>query len=75
MFWRKYGESSVEEYQYAQNLGKDWLNYEKRTDIKSKRDSRLTAFLRGLGKIDSGLTIRRFLTSEELAEFVKQDVA
>ena len=74
LFWLGHGIYTVEEYEHAQKLGKDCLIYEKRIDV-GRRDPKLQAFLDRIGKVETGLTIRRFNTIDVLAEFVKQDVA
>ena len=74
IFWRGYGEYTIEEFEHAIKLGKSCLVYEKRSDIES-RDPRLTAFLERIGKVTTGLvTIKWFKTPEDLGEYVKDDV-
>ena len=41
LFWKGYGEDTIEEYEHAKNLNKDCLIFEKRADIEVQRDSRL----------------------------------
>lgn len=75
VFWKGYGDYTIEEYKYARRQGKDCLIYEKRAEINGQRDERLQTFLDQIGKVETGLTVRWFNTPEELREFVKQDVA
>jgi tetratricopeptide (TPR) repeat protein len=75
IFWKGYGEYTIEEFDYARAKGKDCLIYEKREAIESARDPALQDFLNRLSKVESGLTIRWFNRPEELASFIKQDVA
>jgi tetratricopeptide (TPR) repeat protein len=75
IFWKGYGAYTIEEFRHAQTLGMDCLIYEKRKDIEGGRDPELEAFLDGLGNVQSGLTIGRFSTPEELGELVKKNVA
>ena len=75
LFWRDYGEYTVDEFNYATERNKDRLIYEKRAGIDGKRDPKLQAFLDQVGKVETGLTARWFNTTEELREAVKQDAA
>lgn len=73
IFWRGYGEYTIEEFDHAIKLGKSCLVYEKRSDIES-RDPRLTAFLEKIGRVQGLVTIKWFETPEDLGKFVKDDV-
>lgn len=75
LFWKGYGDYTIEEYEHARRLGKDCLVYEKRAGVEGQRDARLDEFLVGIGGVESGLTVKWFDTPEELRELVKQDVA
>lgn len=75
LFWRGYGDYTIDEFDYATEKDKDRLIYEKRDGIEGKRDPRLQAFLDRIGKVESGLTIRWFDTPAELCEGIKQDTA
>ena len=75
IFWKGYGAYTIEEFEHARTLGMDCLIYEKRKDIEEGRDPDLEAFLDRLGNVQSGLTIGRFSTPEELGELVKRNVA
>jgi len=75
LFWKGYGEYTIDEFEYAREAGKACLIYEKRTDIENQRDAQLQTFLDRLNTVETGLTIRWFNEPEELAEFIKQDVA
>ena len=75
VFWKGYGERTIEEFDRARTIGKDCLVYEKQLDIDGLRDPRLAAFLDTLGDVELGLTMHRFGNGEELARFVKSDVA
>jgi hypothetical protein len=74
IFWKGYGQYTVDEFDHARNVGKSCLVYEKRSALED-RDSRLAEFLDRIGTVETGLTIRRFETPDQLGEFVKQDVA
>jgi hypothetical protein len=73
VFWKGYGDYTIEEYEHSCKLGKDCLIYEKRPDLEG-RDPRLQSFLDRVGQVETGLTIQRFETPEELAEIIQQDV-
>jgi tetratricopeptide (TPR) repeat protein len=74
LFWNGYGEWTQDEFNQARKMRKDCLLYEKRTEI-DERDPRLQAFLDIHNKVQPGLTIRWFEQPDQLAEFVKEDVA
>jgi len=74
VFWRGYGDYTIDEFDHAKKLRKDCLIYEKRTDIEG-RDAQLQEFLDKLGKVESGLSIRWFETPEELQAAVHHDAA
>ena len=75
LFWLGYGEYTIEEYEKARSLHKPCLIYERHIDVE-QRDPRLTTFLEDMQHVTdpSGLTIRRFQTSTELAGQVNNDV-
>ncbi len=73
LFWRVYGEYTIQEYQTACDLGMDRLIFEKRVAVE-QRDSELQQFLDEIGQVREGVTIRWFTSLEELRNFVKQDV-
>jgi Domain of unknown function (DUF4062) len=75
VFWRDYGDYTIDEFTYANEKHKDCLIYEKRAGIEDQRDPKLQAFLNQIGKVETGLTVRWFNTVEELSEGVRQDVA
>jgi DNA polymerase III delta prime subunit len=75
VFWRGYGEYTIDEFNWAGKNNKERLIYEKRSDIEGKRDAKLQTFLDEISKVETGLTIRRFNTPEELSNFIKDDVA
>ena len=75
LFWNGFGKYTHDEFEYARQLQKDCLIFEKRDDIEGKRDPTLQEFLQRLGDVKSGLTIRRFHTLEELSQYIKADVA
>lgn len=75
LFWKGYGNYTIEEYEHAIKKRKDCLIYEKRFDIENKRDPQLEEFLKRLGKVETGHTIRWFNTAEELRKHVQEDVA
>lgn len=74
VFWKGYGEYTIDEFEAARNLGKDLLVYEKRSGIED-RDPRLEQFLSEIGAVERGLTVRWFDTPQELGDAVKDDVA
>jgi hypothetical protein len=74
LFWKGYGVHSLGEYELARRLGKPCLVYEKRADLE-RRSPKLQAFLDEISDVRSGLTIRWFKTSDELARMVKNDFA
>ena len=75
LFWKGYGDYTIEEYEHAQKLGKDCLIYEKRAALNGQRDPRLQAFLDRLGNVETGLTIKWFDDPLQLSEAIKDDVA
>lgn len=75
LFWKGYGDYTIEEYEHAQKLGKDCLIYEKRAALNGQRDPRLQAFLDRLGNVQTGLTIKWFDDPLQLSEAIKDDVA
>lgn len=74
VFWKGYGAGTIEEFEEATLLGMDCFLYEKREDIEGSRDSELQAFLDQVGEPESGLTIGRFSTPDELSVQIKKDV-
>src|SRR5215471_4990565 len=75
LFWREYGDYTIEEYEHARKLGKDCLIYEKRAALNGQRDPRLQTFLDRLGNVETGLTIKWFDDPLQLSEAIKDDVA
>src|SRR5262245_25817344 len=75
LFWKGYGDYTIEEYEHARKLGKDCLIYEKRAALNGQRDPRLQAFLDRLGNVETGLTIKWFDDPLQLSEAIKDDVA
>jgi hypothetical protein len=73
LFWKGYGEYTIDEFEEAQRLRKPCLIYEKQIEIERDRAPELQAFLDGLGGVEDGLTIQRFDTTAELEGFVKRD--
>jgi hypothetical protein len=74
IFWKGYGDYTIEEFEYAQKLKKPCLIYEKRTELED-RDPALQTFLNAISEVKTGLTINWFDTLEELEADVKRDVA
>jgi Domain of unknown function (DUF4062) len=73
LFWQGYGKYTIEEYEYAGDLGKDRLIYAKESG--ANRQQELQTFLDSIGGgVRSAVTINRFGTAEELREAVKDDV-
>lgn len=75
LFWKGCGDYTIEEYEYAQKLGKDCLIYEKRAGLNGQRDPRLQAFLDQLSDVKDGVTIKWFDDCLQLSEAIKDDVA
>src|SRR5215813_8066528 len=75
LFWKGYGDYTIEEYEHARKLGKDCLIYEKRAALNVQRDPRLQAFLDRIGNVERGLTIKWFDDPLQLSEAIKDDVA
>src|SRR6266850_4956010 len=75
VFWRGYGVHTIEEFEEATLLGMECFLYEKREDIEGSRAPELQTFLDRLGDPESGLTIGRFNTADELGASIKKDVA
>ena len=74
VLWRKCGEYTIDEFEYAKGKHKDCLIYEKTTDIEGQRDQKLQEFLAEIDKVKGEITARRFKSLEELSEGVKEDV-
>jgi DNA polymerase III delta prime subunit len=75
LFWKGYGDYTIEEYEHARKRGKDCLIYEKRAALNGDRDPRLQEFLDRLGNVEKGLTIKWFDDPLQLSEAIKDDVA
>lgn len=75
LFWKGYGDYTIEEYEYARKLGKDCLIYEKRAGLNGQRDPTLQAFLDQLSNVKDGVTIKWFDDCIQLSEAIKDDVA
>ena len=75
IFWKGYGKYTIDEFDHARAKGKDCLIYEKREGIDGSRDPALQEFLDRIGQVEGEVTIRWFWRPEELAGFIKQDVA
>jgi Domain of unknown function (DUF4062)/inactive STAND len=73
IFWRGYGEYTIQEYQTAVDLGMDRLIFEKRVAVE-QRDPELQQFLDGISHVREGVTICWFTTQDELRNIVKQAV-
>jgi tetratricopeptide (TPR) repeat protein len=73
VFWKGYGDYTIDEFEHARSLKKDCLIYEKRVDLE-QRDPQLEAFLKKIGNVESGLTTSWFQTAEEFAQKAKTDV-
>ena len=76
VFWKGYGAYTIQEYEYAQNLGMDCLIYEKRDAVEAGRDPELQSFLDRIGgEVTRGHTAKWFTEASNLGELVKDDVA
>lgn len=74
VFWKGYGEYTIDEFEHARGLKKACLVYEKRADL-GQRDPELDKFLKRIAAVEEGLTPSWFRSAEELADKVKTDVA
>jgi hypothetical protein len=74
LFWKGYGEFTIQEFQTGGELGIDRLIFEKRVDL-TERDTRLQSFLDEISHVHSGITIRWFESLVQLKQRVKEDVA
>lgn len=77
IFWKGYGEYTIEEFEHARRLSIPMLVYEKRADLEEPigRDERLQNFLDQISDVQSGLTIRWFNTHKELGDCILEDVS
>src|SRR5262245_28090453 len=75
LFWKGYGDYTIEEYKHARKLGKDCLIYEKRAALNGERDPRLQKFLDSVSDVKTGRTIKWFDDALQLTEAIKDDVA
>lgn len=75
LFWLGYGPATIEEFEYARRLRKSCLIYEKHVQI-DQRSPELTTFLENIQQVDDpgSLTICRFETPDQLAEWIQRDV-
>ena len=75
LFWRGYGPYTIEEYHHARDCDKPCLIYEKHVDLDG-RDPNLQYFLDGIGhpENDTGVSICRFTTTDQLVKRVQEDV-
>ena len=71
VFWKTRGAYTIDEFDAARRIGIACLIYEK---VPAQREPELSAFLDQIGDVETGVTIRRFASSEELAEMVSADV-
>ena len=74
LFWKGYGDYTIEEYEHARKFGKDCLIYEKRSGLDGQRDPRLQAFLDRLGNVETGLTIKWFDDPTQLSKAIIDDI-
>lgn len=75
IFWKGYGAYTIEEFEHAELLGMDCLIYEKSATPDETRDPELAAFLRRIGDVTEGVTVKPFQTAHQLGESVAKDVA
>lgn len=75
LFWLKYGEYTIDEYNKARELNKPCLIYIRQRDLE-RRDQALTTFLSGIQSVtnSSGVTPCYFDTVEELTAHIAEDV-
>ncbi len=74
IFWKGYGQYTIQEFEEARTLRKPCFIYEKQANI-SERDAKLIDFLSEVNNVRGGLTVRRFDTLDELRLGVKDDVS
>jgi DNA polymerase III delta prime subunit len=74
LFWRGCGQHTIEEFELARARGKDCLVYEKR-EAPENRDPALQEFLNKLSRVETGITVQRFSSLEELTKYIRRDVA
>lgn len=73
IFWNQYGEWTIDEFNHATEWGIDRHIYLK--DVEAdRRDSELTKFLRDQEEVESGITVKRFKTLEDLRDAVQYSV-
>jgi len=75
LFWKGFGQYTVEEYQLAEELKKDRLIFQKRTASEDDRDPQLRAFLARLNDVRKGLTVQWFNDAEDIPNLVKDAAA
>ena len=71
IFWKTRGAYTIDEFDAARRNGIACLIYEK---FPAQREPELSAFLNQVGDVETGVTICRFGSSEELVEMVSADV-
>ena len=59
LFWRDYGDYTIDEFNYATERNKDCLIYEKRDGVDDNRDPKLQAFLDRIGKVELEIDVTR----------------
>lgn len=74
VFWKGYGEYTVDEFEHARAQKKACLVYEKRADLDG-RAPELEKFLNRIAAVEAGVTPSWFHSLEELVEQVQTDVA
>ena len=74
IFWKGYGEYTIDEYAEACKIDIPCFIYEKRTELE-ERNPRLQAFLDEISSVTSGRTVQWFSSPEELSDYVKRDVS
>ena len=70
LFWNRYGEWTIDEFDCAAEWGMERHIYVKDVDA-AQRDPKLTAFLNQHGDVPTGITAKWFKTPDELCDAVK----
>jgi len=77
IFWKGYGEYTIEEFEYASQHNIPRLIYQKNVDLTGpiRRDTQLQEFLDQISAVKSGTTHKWFTTPEELFNSTQEDVS
>ncbi len=73
LFWKKYGEFTIDEYRHAIKHRKPCLVFQKQVDVED-RDPRLSDFLSHINNVKRGVSPKWYSSDEELIPFVRDAV-